>query len=176
MEWNRLSAGKHHKHVKANETFWLHEQIGELENWRTSHHKNLCCLRKFEMPKNLSQPFQNIWEIYDFKFSLVSKIWDSQEKVKFPVVWDFPTYETQAFFPLNNSTWSWIQHKFGIHYRSPFISSKGLCFLFYFLQTWLHRSRLPSWFIIWTHLSHDSLLCLAWTVHGWKMPTHLGLV
>lgn len=146
-------------------------------NWRTNdHQKNLHCLRKFEMTKNLSQPFQNIWEIYDFKFSLVSKIWESQVKVKFPVVWDFPTYETQAFFPLNNSTRSWIQHKFGIHYRSPFISSKGHCFLFYFSQTWLDRSRLPSWVIIWTHLSHDSLLFLAWTLHGWKMPAHLGLV
>ena len=73
------------------------------------------------MPKDLSQPFQNICEIYDFKFSLVSKIWDSQEKVKFPVVWDFPTYDTQAFFSLKqfnmklNTTQIWYSLSFSFH-------------------------------------------------------------
>ena len=144
---------------------------------------------RWENPRQLeNQPSQ--------KPVLLKKIWNAQKSVptipkhlgnlRFQVFisqqnlgqsrkskWDFPTYETQAFFPLNNSTWSWIQHKFGIHYRSPFISSKGHCFLFYFSQTWLDRSILPSWVIIWTHLSHDSLLFLAWTLHGWKMPAHM---
>jgi len=33
---------------------------------------------------------QTIGNIYDFEFSLVSKIWDGREIVKFPIVWDFP--------------------------------------------------------------------------------------
>ena len=31
-----------------------------------------------------------IGDIYNFEFSLVSKIWDSQETVKSLIVWDFP--------------------------------------------------------------------------------------
>ena len=31
-----------------------------------------------------------IGDIYDFEFSLVGKIWDSLEKVKSPIVYDFP--------------------------------------------------------------------------------------
>ena len=34
---------------------------------------------------------QTIGDIYDFEFSLVStEIWDSRERVKSPIVWDFP--------------------------------------------------------------------------------------
>ena len=35
-------------------------------------------------------PSQMIGDIYDFEFSLVGKIWDSQEAVKSPIIWDFP--------------------------------------------------------------------------------------
>ena len=31
-----------------------------------------------------------IGNIYDFKFSLVRKIWDGRQMVKFPIVRDFP--------------------------------------------------------------------------------------
>ena len=38
---------------------------------------------------DLSLPSQTIRDIYDLAFSLVSKIWDSQETLKSPIVWDF---------------------------------------------------------------------------------------
>ena len=36
------------------------------------------------------RPFQMIADMYDFKFSLVGKIWDGWETVKSQTVWDFP--------------------------------------------------------------------------------------
>ena len=36
------------------------------------------------------RPSQTIRDTCDFEFSVVGKIWDSLETVKFPIVWDFP--------------------------------------------------------------------------------------
>ena len=36
------------------------------------------------------RPSQTIGDVYDFEFSFISKIWDSREAVKSPIVWDFP--------------------------------------------------------------------------------------
>ena len=57
------------------------------------HHRNLGCVGKIEMLPILQislRPFQTIGDIYDFKFSLVGKIWDGRETVKPATIWDFP--------------------------------------------------------------------------------------
>ena len=41
-------------------------------------------------PQICPRPSQTIRDICDFEFSVVGKIWDSLETVKFPIVWDFP--------------------------------------------------------------------------------------
>ena len=57
------------------------------------HRRNLGRVGKIEtLPilKICPRPSQTIGDIYDFEFSLIGKIWDSQETVKSPIVWDFP--------------------------------------------------------------------------------------
>ena len=57
------------------------------------HRRNLGGVGKIETLPILQispRPFQTIGDIYDFKFSLVGKIWDGRETVKSPTVWDFP--------------------------------------------------------------------------------------
>ena len=57
------------------------------------HRRNLGRVGKIEALPILQicpHPSQTIGDIYDFEFSFVGKIWDSQEAVKFPIVWDFP--------------------------------------------------------------------------------------
>ena len=57
------------------------------------HHRNLGSMGKIEMLPILQispRPFQMIADMYDFKFSLVGKIWDGWETVKSQTVWDFP--------------------------------------------------------------------------------------
>ena len=49
------------------------------------------------------RPSQTIGDIYDFDFSLVSKIWDSREAVKSPIVWDFPDIWKPGFITNGNS-------------------------------------------------------------------------
>ena len=44
----------------------------------------------FQILQICPHPSQTNGDIYDLEFSLVGKIWDSRETVKFPIVWDFP--------------------------------------------------------------------------------------
>ena len=44
----------------------------------------------FQILQICPRPSQTNGDIYDLEFSLVGKIWDSRETVKFPIVWDFP--------------------------------------------------------------------------------------
>ena len=70
-----------------------------LSGMITDHRRNLGCIRKIEMLLILQicpRSSQTIGDIYNFKFSLVGKIWDDQETVKSQTIWDFPTYENQA--------------------------------------------------------------------------------
>ena len=56
------------------------------------HHRNLGRVGKIETLPILQicpHPSQTIGDIYDFEFSLVGKIWDSQETVKSPIVRGF---------------------------------------------------------------------------------------
>ena len=58
------------------------------------HRRNLGRVGKIETVPIIQicpRPSQTIGDIYDFEFSLVSiEIWDSRERVKSPIVWDFP--------------------------------------------------------------------------------------
>ena len=62
------------------------------------------------------RPSQTIGDIYYFEFSLVGKIWDSQETVKSPIVWDFPDIWNKQGFkeitPKSPSTVSQIRYGF----------------------------------------------------------------
>ena len=57
------------------------------------HRRNLGHVNKIEtlpiFPICL-QPSQMIADVYNFQFSLIMKVWDGQETVKFLTVWDFP--------------------------------------------------------------------------------------
>ena len=57
-----------------------------------AHRVNLGRVGKIETLPILQicpRPSQPIRDICDFEFSVVGKIWDSFETVKFPIVWDF---------------------------------------------------------------------------------------
>ena len=72
----------------ANLTFHLSGIISD-------HHKNLGRVGKIETLPILQicpRPSHTIRDTYDFKFSLVGKIWDSRETVKSPIIWDFPDF------------------------------------------------------------------------------------
>ena len=47
---------------------------------------------------------QKYWDVYDFQFSLVGKVWDGRETVKSPIVYSgiFPTYETRLKAPVRD--------------------------------------------------------------------------
>ena len=51
-----------------------------------NHRRNLECVVK----KICFRLSQTIGDIYDFQFSLVDKIWDDRETVKFTKAWNFP--------------------------------------------------------------------------------------
>ena len=76
------------------------------------------------------RPSQKIVDIYDFKFSLVSKIWDSRETVKSPIAWDFPDIWKTG---LNTSK------RFPSHYC--WNTSENTKYL---KSTWVHVRFLPS--------------------------------
>ena len=66
--------------------FWFMRNISH-------HRKNLGHGGKIETLPILPtcyRPSQTIGDIYDFEFALVSKIWESPEPIKSPIVWDFP--------------------------------------------------------------------------------------
>ena len=58
------------------------------------HRRNLGRVGKIETVPIIQicpRPYQTIGDIYDFQTSLVStEIWDSRERLKSPIVWDFP--------------------------------------------------------------------------------------
>ena len=64
-----------------------------LSGMIADHRRNLGHVEKIETLPILqvcSRPSQTIGDVCDFEFSLVGKIWDCQETVKSPIVWDFP--------------------------------------------------------------------------------------
>ena len=66
--------------------FWFMRNISH-------HRKNLGHVGKIETLPILPtcyRPSQTIGDIYDFGFALVSKILESPEPMKSPIVWDFP--------------------------------------------------------------------------------------
>ena len=64
-----------------------------LSGMIADHRRNLGRVSKIEMLPILQtcpHSSQTIRDIYNFKFSLVCKIWDGRETVKFQTVWDSP--------------------------------------------------------------------------------------
>ena len=77
----------HHRHprrYKFEFSFVGNDRRPSQKSWTRRENKTLPI---FQI---CSRPSQTIGDVYDFEFSLISKIWDSREAVKSPIVWDFP--------------------------------------------------------------------------------------
>ena len=130
------------------------------------HRRNLGRVGKIETVPIIQicpRPSQTIGDIYDFEFSLVgTEIWDSRERLKSPIVWDFPDIrkpglidQTLSLF----STPSWRVDKLVRNYSvcSIFVweSNVEFIYLLLFFSFWkILSSNLPA---IWKLMHSQSI-------------------